>query len=365
MFDRLKRPIEEYNKIWLGTISLVVIAAIVVASGLIGRLALGQTAYRAEFAQAAQIRPGDQVTVAGISVGTVNDLKLAGDRVIVRFNVRNDVHLGSDTRAAIKLTTILGSRYVQLSPAGGSVLASRTIGLANTSVPYDLQKTLADATSTFEQIDADHIAESMTTMSHSLDGVPEALPQALANLKSLSLVVSGRRDQIGTLLSSADSVTTMIRDQKANLGSLVLHGRDLLGEIASRRAAVQRLFANTTTLVNTLKNILNDQPGINEMLASVRDFTRILAEHDALLRNILQALPAPIRNVANVLGSGNSGDAALPAGLLVDSWMCAISGRAKQLNLTEYFKDCQPSPDPFPGWPPPDPAKANPGGPGQ
>lgn len=89
MFSRIRRPIEGYNKIWLGTITLGVVAIIVATSILIGHLSLGQTRYRAEFAQAAQIRPGDQVTVAGIQVGTVKELTLAGDHVTVAFTVRN------------------------------------------------------------------------------------------------------------------------------------------------------------------------------------------------------------------------------------------------------------------------------------
>ena len=28
-------------------------------------------------------------------------------------------------------------------------------------------------------------------------------------------------------------------------------------------------------------------------------------------------------------------------GLLVDSWMCAISGRAEQFGMIQYFKDCK------------------------
>jgi len=159
MRDRLKRPIEEYNKIWLATASLAVITVTVAAIVLIGRLSLGQTDYRAEFAQAAQIRPGDQVTIAGIAVGAVRDLKLAADHVIATFAIRNDIHLGADTRAAIKLTTLLGSRYVALEPAGTGGLEQHTIRIANTSVPYDLQEALADATTTFEQVDADRIAD--------------------------------------------------------------------------------------------------------------------------------------------------------------------------------------------------------------
>jgi virulence factor Mce-like protein len=341
MFVHFKRPVEAYNKIWLGTVSLAVVAAVVAGVLLIGSLSLGQTRYRADFAQAASIRPGDQVTVAGISVGAVDELALAGDRVTVAFKIRNDVHLGSDTRAAIKLTTILGSRYVELSPAGSGDLNDRMIPLANTSVPYDLQKTLADATTTFEQVDADRIAESMAVLSRSLDGVPDALPQALDNLKSLSAVISSRRQQIGTLLANADSVTSMIRDQHANLGSLVLQGRDLIGELVARRAAVQRLFASTTALVDVIKSIMSDEPALNETLAALRDFLRMAGEHDALLRNVLQALPVPMRNFANATGSGTAIDMNMPAGTMFDSWMCAISGRATQFNLPQYFKDCK------------------------
>jgi phospholipid/cholesterol/gamma-HCH transport system substrate-binding protein len=357
MIDRLKRPIEGYNKIWLGAISLALIAVAVALVVGVGRLSAGQTGYQGEFLQAAQIRPGDQVTVAGISVGAVNGVELAGDRVIVKFKVRNNVHLGRDTRAAIKLTTLLGSRYLELSPAGTGDLEHRRIGLANTSVPYDLQKTLADATTTFEQVDADRVAQSLATLSHALDGVPEALPQALNNVESLATIISGRRDQIGSLLRSVDTVTAMVRDQQANLGSLVVQGRDLLGEIVSRRAAVQRLFTSATALVNTIKTILNDQPAINELLANMRDFSRMIGEKDALLRNVLQILPVALRNVTNASGSGTAIDVNVPAGALVDSWMCALSARAKQFNLTPYFTDCKPAPDIWPGWPPPDPAR--------
>lgn len=341
MFNRFKRPLESYNKVWLGATALAVIGVILAAVVLFGKLNLGKTRYHGDFAQAAQIQSGNQVTIAGVQVGTVDNVRLAGDHVVVAFNIRNDVHLGSDTRAAIKLTTILGSRYLALSPAGTGGLDHNTIPLSNTEVPYDLQRTLAGATNTFEPIDAQRLVESMKTMNSSLQGLPDALPEALANLQSLATIIADRRDQLGTLLSNADTVTRMLRDQKADLGALVLQGRDLLGEIATRRAAVQRLFASATTLADRAKAILGDEPAINQLLANMREFTTMMADHDALLRNILQTLPITVRNFANATGSGNAADITLPAGPFIDSWMCALSGRAKQFNLVEYFKDCE------------------------
>ena len=44
---------------------------------------------------------------------------------------------------------------------------------------------------------------------------------------------------------------------------------------------------------------------------------------------------------ANATGSGNAVDLNVSNGLLVDSWMCAISGRAKQFDMIQYFQDCK------------------------
>ena len=341
MPKRFNRPIESFNRIWLGTIALGVIAVIVGVVILISALGIGKTTYHAEFTQAATLRPGEQVTVAGVLVGAVDSLELNGAKVVVNFKVRNDIHLGRDTRAAIKLTTLLGSRYIALAPAGDGDLDDGTIPLSNTTVPYDLQKTLADATNTFADVDAERIAQSLTTLTTGLKGVPEALPDALRNLRSLSDILASRRVQLRTLLSSTDTVTAMIRDQRANLGSLVTEGRDLLGELTSRRQTVAGLFASATALVDTLKRVLADEPELNDLLASMRDLSDMISRNDALLRNILQTLPIPIRNVANGFGSGVGADATLPNGIMVDSWMCALSVRAQQFNLTPYFQDCQ------------------------
>lgn len=363
MRDRLMRPIETYNRIWLAAIALIAITAVLATAVIVSNLDVGSTDYRAEFAQAASLRPGDQVTVAGIQVGTVKTLELAGDRVIVRFGLRDTVHLGSQSRVAIKLTTLLGSRYLEVSPASDGELHDRTVPLANTQVPFDLQQSLADATTTFEQIDADRIAQSLATLSKSLDGVPEALPQALDNLESLSGVLADRRDQIGSLLKNTDAVTAMIRDQQATLGSLLLHGRDLLAEVATRRAQVERLLASVTTLADKTRSILDSEPELNQLTDATRDLLRKISANDALLRNTLQIMPVAVRNLVNATGSATSVDGSFPSGPFVDTLMCALSGRAKQFHYPQYLQDCQPVPEAHPGSFPPayEPAVGFPG----
>ena len=337
----LRRPVESYSKVALGTIGLVMICLLLATVAFVSNLGLGETRYRAYFAQAAQIAVGDQVTIAGVPVGAVKKVALDRTRVAVTFTVHESVELGAETRAAIKLTTILGSRYLELSPAGTGELPKRTVELTHTDVPYDLQKTLAGATSTLGPVDAQRIVESIKTMNTSLQGLPDALPQALANLSSLSAIIAARRDQLGTLLTNTDSVGSLLHDQQADLGALVVQGNQILGEITARRARVQRLFEGATLLVDRAHTILRDEPELDALISNLHEFARMMADHDALVRNILQTAPITVRNLANATGSGNAIDVNIPAGLLVDSWMCALSGRARQFNLVEYFKDCQ------------------------
>lgn len=339
------RALESFDTAWLGGLALLALVVAVAATTLVTTLHVGQVEYSAEFGQAAGIRSGDQVTVAGVPVGTVSGTELAGDRVLVRMKVRGEVRLGADSRAAIKLTSVLGARQVTLQPAGTGELADRRIRLARTSVPYDLQKLLQDSTNTFEQVDADRFAQSMRALSAQLRETPAVLPEALANVQHLSAMIADRRDQIGSLLRNTARVTGVLTDQQADLAALVGQGNALVREVVSRRDGVTRLLDAATALVSTARDVsVGNRGDIDKLLTDIRAMTAVIGDHDALLRNMFQALPLAIRNIANATGSGPYLDFLLPGGLMIDSWMCAISANAEQSDWPEhfqYFKDCR------------------------
>ena len=337
-----RRPIEQYGTLRLGIGAVLVIA--VTLAGLLGvqRLGLGKAVYVADFAQAAGVSAGDQVTVAGVHVGSVKGVKLDGDMVVVTLEVDGNVHFGSATRAAIKLTTLLGARYVELKPAGSGELADKRIPLAQTEVPYSLQDSLQDATTTFEAVDAEQIARSMTSLSEQLRGAPEILPQALDNVRHLSAVLAGRRDEIGELLRSTQHIAQLLGDQQRSLGVLLTRGHDVLGDLAARKQMIVRLIDATTKLVHQLQPVLvADRPQTDELLRNLDGILTAVGKNDALFRNTLQMLPVPLRNFTNATGNGNEFDFSSSGGTLIDSVMCALSGRAEQFNLPTYFEDCQ------------------------
>jgi virulence factor Mce-like protein len=338
----LMRAPESYNKIWVGFTALAITVLVVAASLLVKLLGIGYTHYTAEFLQAASLRPGNPITIAGIEVGHVSSLKLDGDHVEAGLTVRDNVPLGKDTRAVIKVMTILGSRYLELVPDGQGSLPDNTIGLTHTEVPYDLQSLLEDATTTFEQVDSDRFAQSLGVLGKQLGGVPPLIPQAIANLQTLSTITADRRDQLGTLLKSTQRVVNTLRRQQTNLGHVIDQGQDLLGHFVARQATFHAMLASLTQLVNQLdKIVVKDRPTLDEVFTNLHDLTNMVGHHDDLLRNLLQVAPVALRGMTNATGYGPVVEFNLPNGLAIDSWMCAISGRGKQFGMIEYFKDCK------------------------
>ncbi|MGK8503113.1 MCE family protein [Nocardia asiatica] len=342
MISTVRQPIESHRRSVLGVVALAVLLAVPAAALAFDAAGVGRVSYEVEFAQAAGIRTGDSVTVAGVPVGTVGAQRLAGDHVVVTLEVDESVALGPETGAAIKLTTLLGARYVELRPAGQGALPGRRITLRHTSVPYDLQQALENATVTFEQIDAEQIGKSLDSLAAQLDGVPAVLPGLLENMRALSTIIGDRRGELGALLAGTQRLTTVVTEQRADLAAITVQGRDLLREIVARRDAIQRLMDGTRRLADQLRTlVVDDRPKLDELITGLNGLLGSLARNDQLLRNTLEILPVPVRNFANASGTGNEVDFTAPAGPLIDSWMCAIGGRAQQVGLPPYFQDCR------------------------
>lgn len=172
-----ERKLEDRSKFWIGMIAVGVVAAIIASMLLYRQIGFGYTRYQAEFAQAAQLKKGDYVSVAGVDVGEVKSVVLDGTKVLVDLRVRDEVKLGAETQAAIKTTTLLGSRYIELRPRGAGTIPNKRIALSHTEVPYDLQALLADTAATYEQVDATKLAQSIDILAKQLRGCPRRCPR--------------------------------------------------------------------------------------------------------------------------------------------------------------------------------------------
>lgn len=109
----------------------------------IGNLSFGSTKeYRAEFSDATGVVSGDDVRIAGVKVGNVQDVEIADDnRALVTFTVADDTRIDAATHATIKYRNLIGQRYISLGQDGQSddvLTEGETIPVTRTQPALDL-----------------------------------------------------------------------------------------------------------------------------------------------------------------------------------------------------------------------------------
>ena len=164
----MSTPFRERNPVVIGAVSLAVIALMIMAAFRAQDLPLigGGDTYYAAFSESGGLKANDEVRIAGVRVGKVEKVELAGDHVRVTFRVdTGDVEFGDKTHAAIKVKTLLGAMYLALEPAGsGQLDEGGEIPVERTSSPYDVVDAFSGLAETSERIDTDQLARSLTTL---------------------------------------------------------------------------------------------------------------------------------------------------------------------------------------------------------
>jgi phospholipid/cholesterol/gamma-HCH transport system substrate-binding protein len=68
------------------------------------------------------LKDGDVVTVAGLSIGRVESMVLAGNQIAVNLSIGTKVHLPRDSKALLKSQTIMGGKFIEITPGADSLI---------------------------------------------------------------------------------------------------------------------------------------------------------------------------------------------------------------------------------------------------
>ena len=87
----------------------------------IGNLDFGSSReYKAEFTDATGVNKGDDIRVAGVRVGTVDDIEIIDrNRALVTFSVDKGTSVNGGTNASIRYRNLVGQRYISLTQEVG------------------------------------------------------------------------------------------------------------------------------------------------------------------------------------------------------------------------------------------------------
>ncbi|MER6716294.1 MCE family protein [Streptomyces sp. NPDC000877] len=309
---RLRRPcakaFRDRNPVVIGAAGLTVLALLTFAAFNADSLPLigGGARYSAAFSEAGGLKPGDEVRIAGVKVGKVEEVGLDGDHVKVTFKVKGDPGLGTGTGASIRVKTILGAKYLALHPKGpGQLEPGSEIPLRRTVSAYDVVQAFSDLTTTTEEVDTERLAKALDTVSTTFEDSPAEVRASIKGLSRISRTVASRDKELRELLDHANGVTGVLADRSKDFSALVEDGDKLFKEIAKRRAAIHKLLKSSAALGIQLSGLVEDnRKEIGPALKGLNTFVAMLERNQKSLDRSVRLLAPYVRVFSNTLGNG-------------------------------------------------------------
>ncbi|MBJ7359730.1 MCE family protein, partial [Nocardioides sp.] len=290
----MSKPFRERNPVVIGAISIAVIMLMLLAAFRAQDLPLigGGDRYTAMFTEAGGLKPEDEVRIAGVRVGKVEDIELAGDQVKVTFRVKTDSSFGTETAAAIKVKTVLGAMYLSLEPEGsGQLDEDDVIPVERTSSPFDVVEAFSGLAETAQEIDTDQLAAGLTTLADLTRNTPEEFQAALAGVSALSANIAAKNDRINTLLTNLDRVTTVLSERDQDIIKLMQDSDVLFQALVARRDAVHDLLVATTTLSTELTALVRDtREDLKPALTQLESVVAVLTKNEDNIDNSLRLM---------------------------------------------------------------------------
>jgi phospholipid/cholesterol/gamma-HCH transport system substrate-binding protein len=244
----------------LGAVGSIVLALVLTATFYYEDLPIigSGTSYQAEFGEAAGLQKDDEVRIAGIKVGTVSDVELADDHVLVTFRVK-DAWVGNKTSAEIKIKTLLGRKFLSLHPIGDADQdTDQPIPRSRTVTPFDVTEAFNGLADTVGAIDTGQLAQSFRTLSDTFKNTPEHVRTALDGLSALSQTIASRDDELAELLKNAHAISGTLANSSQDFEKLIGDGNLLLTELNNRRDAIHNLLVGTQELATQLSGLVRD-----------------------------------------------------------------------------------------------------------
>jgi len=159
---------------------------------------------RTYFSSIGGLEKGDTVRLAGLKVGEIKDIKIAGDKIEVLMSIEKDVPVKTDSRATLKTTSLLGGKYLELS-----------LGSPSSS--------LLKPGSVVSSIDAPDLDELMAKVN-----------TIVSDVQQFTGVLDDNKDNIRTILSSLSESSPQLKESLERLGKItekIEKGEGTLGKL--------------------------------------------------------------------------------------------------------------------------------------
>ncbi len=289
-------------KLLIFTIVSILVTGLLAA--IMGNFGFGaSTEYRAVFSSASMLEKGDDVRVAGVSVGEVKKVEHhERTMALVTFKVKSDVPLTTTSRAEIRFLNLVGDRYLALEagdPAGDALPdgLDEGVGGMTEDAPTTGSPLKAGATIPVSQTTP---ALDLTTLFNGFQPLFQALTPKQVNELSMNLVqvLQGEGGTVQELMANTASLTNSLADRDALIGQVIDNLTITLTTVDQRHEELNTLV---TELQRWMGDLAQDRNTIGSSLDNISDLTVVVADLLRQGRPILKDDVAQLKRLAKLL----------------------------------------------------------------
>lgn len=240
--------------------------------------------YSAMFTDVSGLKVGDEVRMAGVRVGRVDDVALDGDMARVGFRIQSDQVIYGNTKVSIMYQNIIGQRFIGLSLGDfgdPSVLpAGALIPVERTEPSFDISRLLNGFEPLFALLNPEQVDNLTTAIVRSTQGDSGALTTLISETTRLAQSYSGTDQILEGVLTNLNSVVGSLAQRNNDLKSTIDSAESVFDGFAQRREEFVTSMDQASIVGERLANVITDvQPDLKEWLAREPGFAKHFMEN--------------------------------------------------------------------------------------
>lgn len=292
--------------------TMVTVLATAVLAITIANIGVGDTVdYRARFSSVTGLTAGDDVRIAGVRVGQVDDIAIVDRRVAeVTFSVQSSRDLPKSATAAIKYRNLVGRRYITLGRGAGPINEvlpkGGTIPLEHTQPPLDLTALFNGFKPLFRALSPKDVNNLSNEIVRVLQGEGGTVGSLVSHTASLTTTLAKKDKVIGQVIDNLNSVLDTVNSRGDALGDMITTLQRLVSGLSRDREPIGNAISAISHLTTSTAGLLQPARGpLKQDIVQLGKLSNNLARHTPTIEKFLHNLPVKMNAIGKTTSYGS------------------------------------------------------------
>ncbi|GAB2852337.1 MCE family protein [Lentzea nigeriaca] len=271
----------------------------------------GATGYKARFTDVTALNSGDDIRIAGVRVGQVDEIKVVDRKTAeVEFSIDGDRKLPASVIATIKYRNLVGQRYIALESGTGDTKAvlpeGGTIPLERTKPALDLTVLFNGFKPLFQALSPEDVNKLSFEIIQVLQGEGSTIDSLLKHTASLTSTLASKDKVIGEVVDNLNTALDTVNSRDEDFNRLVGTLQTLVSGLAQDRQPIGDAITALGDLTNATAGLLEQgRAPLKNDIAQLGLVSQTLADNEQIVDGVLQRLPNKLETITRTATYGS------------------------------------------------------------